>query len=123
MTNTTTSKKLTKRDHFNTLLTIEEVKSNPVLVEFINNELDLLARKNSSDKKPTAVQQANESIKTAILNFLANGEKYTITNMIKEIPECADLSNQKVSALVTILIGEGKVEKVIEKRVSYFKAV
>ena len=123
MTNTTTSKKLTKRDHFNTLLAIEEVKSNPVLVEFINNELDLLARKNSSDKKPTAVQQANESIKTAILNFLANGGQYTITNMIKEIPECADLSNQKVSALVTILIGEGKVEKVIEKRVSYFKAV
>ena len=123
MTNTTTSKKLTRRDHFNTLLTIEEVKSNPVLVEFINNELDLLARKNSSDKKPTAVQQANESIKTAILNFLANGGQYTITNMIKEIPECAGLSNQKVSALVTLLIGEGKIEKVIEKRVSYFKAV
>lgn len=120
---TNTSKKLTKRDHFNTLLTIEEVKNNPVLVDFINNELDLLARKNSSDRKPTAVQQANESIKTAILNFLANGGQYTITNMIKEIPECSDLSNQKVSALVTILIGEGKVEKVIEKRVSYFKAV
>lgn len=120
MTNTTTSKKLTKRDHFNTLLTIEEVKSNPVLVEFINNELDLLARKNSSDKKPTAVQQANESLKEAILAFLQPGDKYTITEFIKNVPECADKSNQKVSAIVSQMVSDGKLEKVIEKRVSYF---
>ena len=37
----TTSKKLTKRDHFNTLLTLSEVKSNPVLVDFIEHELEL----------------------------------------------------------------------------------
>lgn len=120
MTNTTTSKKLTKRDHFNTLLTIEEVKSNPVLVEFINNELDLLARKNSSDKKPTAVQQANEELKEAILAFLQPGDKYTITEFIKNVPECADKSNQKVSAIVSQMVSDGKLEKVIEKRVSYF---
>jgi hypothetical protein len=120
MTNTTTSKKLTKRDHFNTLLTIEEVKNNPVLVEFINNELDLLARKNSSDKKPTAVQQANEELKEAILAFLQPGDKYTITEFIKNVPECADKSNQKVSAIVSQMVSDGKLEKVIEKRVSYF---
>ena len=120
MTNTTTSKKLTKRDHFNALLAIEEVKSNPVLVEFINNELDLLARKNSSDKKPTAVQQANEELKEAILAFLQPGDKYTITEFIKNVPECADKSNQKVSAIVSQMVSDGKLEKVIEKRVSYF---
>lgn len=122
-TNTSSTKKLTKRDHFNTLLTIEAVKSNPTLVDFINNELDLLSRKNATDKKPTALQQANEILKEAILQFLSNGEMHTVSSLIKNVTECAECSNQKVSALMIQLVNDGKVEKVIEKRVTYFKLV
>lgn len=119
-TNTTSTKKLTKRDHFNALLAIEEVANNQTLVDFINNELDLLARKNSTDKKPTAVQQANEELKDAILAYMKPDEKYTVSTFIKEVPECSDKSNQKISAMVSQLIAENKVEKIVEKRVSYF---
>ena len=118
-----TNKKMTKRDHFNTLLTIEVVKSNPALVDFINNELNLLAKKNSADKKPTATQALNEELKTAILAYMKPDEKYTVSMFIKEVPECADKSNQKISAMMVQLIEENKVEKVIEKRVSYFRKV
>lgn len=123
-TNTTSSaKKLTKRDHFNTLLAIPAVSENPVLVDFINHELELLSKKNSADKKPTATQQANNALKEAIINLLVDGNPYTVSQIIKEVPECAGLSNQKVSAMMVQLINEGQVEKVIEKRVSYFKLV
>jgi hypothetical protein len=123
-TNTTSSaKKLTKRDHFNTLLTIPAVSENPVLVDFINHELELLSKKNSTDKKPTATQQANNVLKEAIIDLLVDGNPYTVSQIIKEVPECAGLSNQKVSALMVQLVNEGQVEKVIEKRVSYFKLV
>lgn len=123
-TNTTSSaKKLTKRDHFNTLLTIPAVSGNPVLVDFINHELELLSKKNSADKKPTATQQANNALKEAIIDLLVDGNPYTVSQIIKEVPECAGLSNQKVSALMVQLVNEGQVEKVIEKRVSYFKLV
>ena len=50
-------------------------------------------------------------------------EKYTVSMFIKEVPECADKSNQKISAMMVQLIEEKKVEKVIEKRVSYFRKV
>ena len=123
MTTTNSTKKLTKRDHFNTLLTIEEVKSNPDLVAFINNELNLLAKKNSADKKPTATQTLNEELKTAILEYMEPDGKYTVSTLIKEVPECADKSNQKISAMMVQLISENKVEKVIEKRVSYFRKI
>lgn len=116
------NKKLTKRDHFNTLLTLDEVKSNETLVDFINHELELLAKKNSSEKKPTAVQTANEGIKTAILNGMEVGKMYTITDLIKDIPELADLTNQKVSALVRQLMPE-YIEKIEDKRKSYFRLV
>ena len=116
------NKKLTKRDHFNTLLTLDEVKSNETLVDFINHELELLAKKNSSEKKPTAVQTANEGIKSAILNGMEVGKMYTITDLIKEIPEISDLTNQKVSALVRQLMPE-YIEKIEDKRKSYFRLV
>lgn len=126
MTNTTstsTSKKLTKRDHFNALLAIPTVASNPTLVEFIENELDLLSRKNSkpSDKQ-TEKQEANDVLKQAMLDYLANGGgQHTVTDFIKNVPECAGLSQQKITALVRQMVEDGKMEKVIEKRVSYFK--
>ena len=116
-----TTKKLTKRDHFNALLSIEDVKSNEVLVDFINHELELLAKKNSAEKKPTATQVANDGIKTAILNGMEEGKLYTITDLIKSIPEIADLTNQRISALVRQLIVDGKVERIEEKRKAYFR--
>lgn len=112
-------KKLTKKDYFNGFLAkyplTEDEKA------FVNHELELLAKKNSADKKPTATQKANEGISKAILNGMAEKRLYTITEMIKEIPECADLTNQKVSALVKILVDNGKLERVEDKRKAYFR--
>ena len=121
MTNT---KKITKRDYFNTLLGIAEVKANDELVKFIEHELELLAKKNSSEKKPTAVQVANEGIKSVIIETLAeNGKMMTISEMQKVSAELGELSNQRISALIRQLINDGKVERIEDKRKAYFKAV
>jgi hypothetical protein len=114
------NKKATKRDHFNTLLTIPAVSENPVLVEFINHELELLAKKNTSDKKPTATQQANEALKAAILDSMESGKRYTISDMIKEFPACEGLSTSKVSAVVRLMRDDGFIERIEEKRKAYF---
>ena len=114
------TKKLTKRDHYNALLALEEVKANPKLVEFIEHELELLDRKNSTEKKPTAQQTANDGIKTAILDNMVEGEKYTITDIIKTVPECADLTNQRVSALMRQLKEAELVVRTEDKRKAYF---
>lgn len=114
--------KLTKREKFELLLAIEEVKANTMLVDFIKHELELLAKKNSSEsKKPTAQQVANQSIQKAILDEMAKTRKqYTITDLIKTVPECADLTNQRVSALVKQLVDTGHVVRTEDKRKAYF---
>lgn len=113
--------KLTKREKFEMLLAIEEVKANTMLVDFINHELELLAKKNSADKKPTAQQVANQSIQKAILDEMAKTRKqYTITDLIKTVPECADLTNQRVSALVKQLVDTNHVVRTEDKRKAYF---
>lgn len=116
-------KKATKKDNFNSLLALAEVKSNPALVDFINHEIELLDKKNSTEKKPTAQQTANMDIKVAILEGMVAGERYTITDIIKSIPDCADLTNQRVSALMRQLKEEGKVERTEDKRKAYFSLV
>jgi hypothetical protein len=115
-------KKMTKRDYFNQLL--ERVKGDDALENFINHELELLAKKNSSEKKPTAVQVANEGIKETILEVLEeNGGLMTITDIQKVNAELGELSNQRVSALIRQLIVDEKVVRIEEKRKAYFKAV
>lgn len=109
--------KMTKKDYYNAFLAKYPLTEDEQ--KFVRNELDLLAKKNAS-KKPTATQKANEGIKGAILDFLADGGKYTITDIIKSVPECAELSNQKVSALVRGLVDEKKVVRVEDKRKAYF---
>ena len=117
------NQKLTKAQKYAMLKELAEVKANPTLVEFIDHELELLAKKNSAEKKPTAQQTANEGIKSAIVEGMEVGKKYTITDLIKSIPECADLTNQRVSNLVRQLISEGKVVRSEEKRKAYFSKV
>ena len=117
-----TNKKMTKAQKFEMLLALAEVKANPTLVEFIEHELELLAKKNSAEKKPTAQQTANKAIIDAIVNGMENGRLYTITDLIKEIPECADLTNQRVSALVRGVL-DTKIERVEDKRKAYFRKI
>ena len=113
-------KKITKRERFESLLTIPAVQADQGLVDFINHELELLTKKNSSEKKPTAQQVANEAIKQAIVDGMEENHVYTITELQKSIPECAELSNQRVSALVRQMVADGAVIRTEDKRKAYF---
>lgn len=120
----TNSKKMTKRDYFNILRASypATAENYDEVIGFIDHELELLAKKNAAEKKPTAVQVANEGIKQAIVVGMEPNKLYTITDIIKSVPECADLTNQRVSALVRQLMPE-YIERVEEKRKAYFRLV
>ena len=65
---------------------------------------------------------ANEGIKADILSAMETSRLYTITEMIKEIPACADLTNQRVSALVRQLMPD-HIERIEDKRKAYFRKI
>lgn len=118
----TTIKKITKRDNFNTLLAIPAVAENAQLVSFIEHEIELLDKKNSADKKPTAQQIANKGVMETIMQVLSeNGGLMTVTDVQKSNAALAELSNQRISALLRQLKDEHKVERVEDKRKAFFK--
>lgn len=82
-----------------------------------------IAKKNSAERKPTATQTANAGFKVAIENGMELGKKYTITDLIKSISELADLSNQRVSAIVRQMVESGTVVREEIKRKAYFSLV
>ena len=123
-TTKTTEKKITKREKFEMLMTIAEVQANPILSEFIEHEIELLAKKNSAEKKPTEKQTENAGIKDIIVEVLTDEEKgMTISAMQKKCADLAEYSNQKISALVRQMILDGIVEKTEEKGKAYFRLV
>ena len=122
MTNTT--KKITKRDRYNTLLTIPAVANDPDLVAFIEHELELLARKNTTadgTKKLTKTQVANASVADEILSYMEIDHLYAPADLIKLVPACAEFSVPKVSAVVRPLVDDNKIVKVNDKRKVYYK--
>lgn len=120
-----TNKKMTKATAWNIVLSIVENSNHPQseeLIEKINHELELLAKKNSGEKKPTAEQKKNEVLKTSIVDEMEENRLYSITEMIKELPSCEGLTNQKVSAMVRSLIPQ-YIERIEDKRKAYFRKV
>lgn len=116
------TKKVTKRDNFNKLLTIEEVANDTQLVEFINHELELLDKKSASHSTAkTANQKANEEIKKSIVNALVNIGKSTISDLQKANEDMAQYSNQKLSALLKQMVDSGEVVRTTDKKKAYFE--
>ena len=119
-----TNKKMTKKDYFAILRASypETADNYDEVIAFIDHELELLARKNSAEKKPTAQQVANDGIKQAIVDGMQENRLYTISEIIKEIPACAELTIQRVSAIIRQMIPDTS-ERVEEKRKAYFRLV
>jgi len=97
--------------------------SNAEVTEKLNKMLEQLNKKNSAPRKMTAQQTKNEGIKTVLVDFLADNADtgYTVSELLKVVPELEGDSNQHISALLRSLFLEGKVTKYVEKRRSYFK--
>ena len=117
--------KITKKERFEEIVKIAENLGNEGLKEFALHEIELLENKRNS-KTATTTQKANEGLKENIVNFLTEnkGNKYTVTDLIAQVPEFQELevtlTNQKVSALCKQLVDGGDIKKITEKKKSLF---
>ena len=110
---------MTKREMFNEILTV--VADNAEMVEFINHEIELLNRKSSAVRKPTKNQLENEGFKADIVDYLkdANAPK-TIKELQTAIPSLADLTNQRITHLLTDLVKAETLTKNYVKKTPYY---
>lgn len=75
--------------------------------------------KNRSEKD----SPENQGRITAILDFMQDGKKYLVSDILREIPELEGLSTPKGASLMKWLTEDGLTEKVTEKGRSYYVLV
>lgn len=111
---------MTKKEMFITLLNLDAVKANADLAAMVEKELRLLERRSNVQRKPTKKQLENAVLIADILADMEVGKSYTNKEMIASLPSCASLSSQKLNALLIKMVGNGTVERTVEKRVAMF---
>lgn len=76
-----------------------------------------LEKRNKGERKPTKAQRENEAMKEDFWAYVSeNGAKRA-----NEVAVYFGISGQKASALLNALVKEGRLDKVVEKRVTYFR--
>lgn len=125
--------KATKRDVYEAIImlaTQEGVNFDKIpfypeaIVDFCNHEIELLDKKHSTgSRKPTKTQVENEGHKATIMEVLINASApMTIKEIQSDAPSLAEFSTSKMSALLTQLVKEDKIEKTYEKKVPHYSA-
>lgn len=115
--------KITKRESFEKIIAVLKAAGADELVEVMNHEVELLAKKNSTKSKAEiAKAEANAVLAKQICDILADGVAYRCGDIHKAIADDA-ISANKVSAILRSLIAEGKVKREEIKGVAYFSIV
>ena len=117
-------KKMTKREKFEMLR--ELAIDNDMLVEFIDHEIELLAKKSGSGSAKKDEEQ--EAFFEVIRDILAEANGGMQCGAIAkderatsfEWKDKKETSPQRVSAMLKKLVDKGDVIKVIDKKVTYF---
>lgn len=114
-------KKIAKKDKFARIIAKYNLDEEDRIT--LEHEIELLEKKASKDRKPTAVQKENVAIKELTLSLMETDRLYTCGELAKIVDkEYAekDISVNKMSALLKQMLESGLVTKTEEKRKSYF---
>lgn len=117
------TKKPTKRVLIGKILEVQEIKENQELVDFLNHELELLDRKVQGNRERAKVESEDRKvIKDLLLDVLMElGKPVSITEMQKANSQLAEYSNQKLSAMLKIMVeNDGTVVKDKDKKKTVF---
>lgn len=115
--------KITKREVINEMLANAEIRKNPMFMDYLTHELELLNKRASKKSdKPTKRQTENVGYMAIIQSILSTGEHMTIAEIKSADATLAEFSSQKISALLSQMSVEkgGVVCKDYDKKTAVF---
>lgn len=116
--------KTTEAMRFSALLNCAEACAlYPDMADWFTKKLEQIETR-KLNKKPTATQAKNVELLNAVLEFMREHEDtmFTVSDLIKQCPACAELSNQKCFSIVKLGMDGGTIKNIKDKRKSLFQA-
>lgn len=114
--------KRSKKEILTAMLNDEQLILTDEYREYLQNELALLIKR-AENKGQTKTQKENEPLLAEVLNLMTD-EGQTVSELMAKSDVLKGLSNQKVTALVKILVDNGSVEReAVNSKKTVFKLV
>ena len=83
-----------------------------------------LAKRNSGERKPTKTQVENDAYKATIVQYLASADSpKSIKELQTEVVDLSDLTNQRITHMLTDLVKAGTLDKTYVKKTPYYSIV
>lgn len=98
----------------------------PEVIEKLEALEASLLKKTGANRKPTAKQKENAELQATLVEFInanAEGDGFTVTDLLKECPAVEGDSNQHVSAILRKAVQAKEICKGSVKRRTYFAPV
>ena len=118
--NSTKVKAPTQKEKFAKMIAVfEEIGGHDDLIEFCKERIDKLnAKATSANSKKNA---EDEKFFDAIADVLADGSSKRATEIFKALSEdFENLTIQKVTAMLTKMVGANRITKTVDKKISTF---
>lgn len=115
---------MTKLTYANALEIAINAVADPAVVEKLTALKAQVEKRSTGERKPTKTQIENMGYKASILDALTE-TPMTISQIVELVPELADLSNQRVSAMLTAMT-KGDAPTVVRSEVkgkAYFAKI
>lgn len=109
----------TKKDYWDEILAIKEVRENNELKEFAQNEIKRL-EKCSNSKKAKEDDELRTRLIKGILEGMEKDKKYRVIDLINSIDTLAGFSPQRITPICKRLVEEGRLKMIEEKRANYY---
>ena len=117
--------KVAKRAIFTRMLNDENINSNSLYKELLEHEIELLDRK-SANRVGGTKNTENVGLAEKLYNLLkASNAETTIAEILQtsEFGIEKGFNSQKIVAIMKILVADNRVEKIVVKRKTYYKAI
>ena len=122
---------MTNKEKFETIRTIIENSANLTdgekieFVDFINSRIEMIDKKGKTISKTELKKiEETENLKTLVYNALVEIDKpIKVSDLIKTVKPLNDMTTQKVTAILSKLIVDNKVEKIVCKRETLYSAI
>lgn len=83
-----------------------------------------LAKRNSGERKPTKTQVENDAYKATIVQYLTSADSpKSIKELQTEIVDLSNLTNQRITHMLTDLVKAGTLDKAYVKKTPYYSIV
>lgn len=108
----------TQKEMFAEVIALAKANDRQDIVEFAEGRIAVLDKK-AANKKATKTQEENVALFEVIKGVLT-AEGQTVTEIMAKDATLSALSNQKVSALLRLMVADGVAKKEVDKKKSLF---